>query len=155
MYLNLFNSKCESEWVDCIEEDEKYLRQSTDYYSRFYGDMCPAYSPDSQADAYPGQPFVETRKETHQVYPYKQYQQNNYHYSNNKQHANRRQEQVKTQDGSIARVYTGPKGERVRCDYNIEKRDADFEEVMNSDTGPYDPCADGQDTSGLCFDDEE
>ena len=52
-------------------------------------------------------------------------------------------------------MYTGPKGERVRCDTNIEIRNAEYEDVRNIDVAPYDPCADGQDTSGLCFDDDE
>ena len=150
-------SKCESEWDDCIKEDERYLREKTDYYERFYGDTCPSYSPDDEDDPYPGQPFVENRQKPPPSYGYNQHEYNKYRFDNNQyhQHATRRQEDVKVQDGSNCRVYTGPKGERVRCDTNIEIRNAEYEDVRNIDVAPYDPCADGQDTSGLCFDDDE
>ena len=51
-------SKCDSEWRDCIEEDENYLRQNTDYYFHNYADQCPAYDKNSPFDPYPGQPVV-------------------------------------------------------------------------------------------------
>lgn len=149
-----------------VLKKKKYLREKTDYYERFYGDTCPSYSPDSQDDPYPGQPFVESREQSlqqnlykpqpkpQQNYGYDQHQYDKINYNNN-QHATRRQEDTRAQDGTNCRVYSGTKGERVRCDRNIEIRDADYEEVRNVNAVPYDPCAVGQDTSGLCFDDDE
>ena len=148
----LLHSKCDSEWDDCIEEDEKYLREKTDYYKDYYGDTCPTYSPNSQDDPYPGQPFVQ---ENQQNQNYHQYNQYNTHQQYNYQHANRRQEEVKATENNC-RVYTaGEKGERIRCDTNIEVRGVDYQTARDVNIDELDPCQDGSSTSSLCFLDED
>ena len=158
---NLFHSKCDSEWDDCIEADEKYLREKTDYYEKYYGDTCPVYSPGSQDDPYPGQPIVENQPKPQPQYKYSNYHPSNqYHYTNHNtlrgviSHATRRQEETKS-TGTNCRVYQGQKGERVRCDTNIEIRNVDYQTARDVNVEALDPCQEGTETSLFCFDDED
>ena len=132
------------------------MREKTDYYKDYYGDTCPTYSPNSQDDPYPGQPFVQDSNQQNQKYhQYNQYNQYNTHQQYDYQHHNRRQEEVKATENNC-RVYTaGTKGERVRCDTNIEVRDVDYKTARDVNIDELDPCQDGSSTSSLCFGDED
>ena len=126
------------------------MREKTDYYTKFYGDTCPTYNPDSQDDPYPGQPFVQKNQQNNN---YDQYNHYNAYPQYNYQHANRRQEEVIATEQNC-RVYTaGDRGERVRCDTNIERRNVDYETARNIDPGELNPCEGS--TSSLCQEDKD
>ena len=152
------HSKCDSEWDDCIEEDEKYLRENNFYDSESIQNTCPTYDPSSPGDPYPGQP-PQSFPPLPDIPPYPTHAQG-YGYNHNSysasQHANRRQDNQESRQESfqstetVCRVYQGSMGKRARCDKNIEVRDVGYEPAREIDVPPLDPCDDDEDDTGLC-----
>ena len=116
------------------------MRNKTNYYDAL--DTCPTYSPNSPDDPYPGQPIQDLQLK----YP------NNGHtypYHSVVQHANRRQEDntipvesFKSTE-TVCRLYQREdesKDAKVRCDKNIEMRDAPYTMAKAVPVEALDPC---------------
>jgi hypothetical protein len=132
-------SKCDSEWRDCVQADEEYLRGKTDYYLNNFADQCPAYDPNSTDDPYPGQPVQAKR----QKYPDS--------LLNSYQYANRRQETqcVSKGDGQCRVQGTTGGGEKGICEHTCTVAKAPIKEL--TPIARTDLCEESRNAIGCSF----